>query len=342
VRAAVYRGAGETLAVEEVPDPTPAAGQLVLRVKGCGICGSDLHISEVEGALGHGTVMGHEFAGEVVEVGADARGDDGPWRVGDRVCALPGIGCGRCAACLTGDLMGCSELHPTGFGDVGGAYAEYVRVGARESLLLPDNLATADGALVEPLAVGLHAVEAAALAPGEDVLVLGAGPVGLSIALWARQLGAREVVVSDYVEARREMALRMGATAIVDPGAEEVGEACGRIAGHAPRTIFESVGRPGVIQQCVGMAPRGATILTAGMCMQPDTLLPVIAGVKEVTLRFVAYYRRADFELTIDMLRAERIDPQPMVTQRIGLDALPEAFEALRRPADQCKVIVEP
>lgn len=339
MRAATFEGAGKPMQIGRVADPTPGPEELVLRVRGCGICGSDLHVSQLAGALPNGAVLGHEFAGEVAAVGKDAPGG---FREGDAVCSLPAIGCGRCAPCLTGDVMGCASLRATGFGDIGGAYAEYVLVGARETLRLPEAVSASDGALIEPLAVGLHALDEARLRSGEDVLVIGAGPVGLAIAMWARQLGARQVVVSDFVASRREMAGRMGATALVDPAVEDVGEAYARATGRAPTTIFECVGVPGLLQQCIQLAPRGAKIVVAGVCMQPDTIVPVAASMKSLCLQFVSYYRRGDFELALSMLGAGRIDPLPMVTDRIGLDALPDAFEALRTPEAQCKVIVEP
>jgi len=328
--------------IMQVPDPTPGPGELVLRVKGCGICGSDLHVTEREGAFGVGTVMGHEFAGEIAAVGKGATGPDGPWKEGDRVCSMPGISCGGCVRCMTGDVMGCSQLRMTGFGDIGGGYAEYALVGDRMTMRLPDQLPSADGALVEPLAVGLHAVDRAGGTSGEDVLVLGAGPVGLAIALWAKHLGAREVVVSDFVKQRRDLAMRLGATAVIDPGAEEVLPAFEGATGHAPRLIFECVGRPGMIQECANLADRGAMILCAGMCMEPDPILPVAIGAKELTIQSASFYRSGDYALTLDMLRAERIDPTPMVTDRIGFEDFPDAFEALRKPSTQCKVILEP
>ena len=164
--------------------------------------------------------------------------------------------------------MTCEKLRATGFGDIAGGYAEYVRVGAHETFLLPDNLSSSDGALVEPLAVGLHAVEHARIPAGEDVLVIGAGPVGLAVSMWARHFGAREVVVSDLVEGRREMAGKMGATLGVDPAVEDVSEAFERATGHAPRVIFECVGVPGLIQQCISLAPRDAKLVIAGICMR--------------------------------------------------------------------------
>jgi len=342
MRAVCFTEMGKQMEVREVPDPSPGPGELVIRVKGCGICGSDLHVTELPGAIANGCVMGHEFAGEIAAVGKDARGPGGSWKEGDRVCTMPAISCGECARCVTGDVMGCEKLRATGFGEIGGGYAEYALAADHLTFRLPENVASADGAMVEPLSVGLHAVEAAAPSPGEDVLVLGAGPVGLSIALWAKHLGAREVVISDPLAHRRELATRLGATALIDPSGEEVPEAFHKITGHAPRMIFECVGRPGMIQDCVGLAQRGGKILSAGMCMQPDTLMPVLSGAKELTIQFVSYYRHADFALTVDMLGAGRIDPAPMVTDRIELDSLPAAFEALRKPSTECKVIVEP
>jgi len=286
--------------------------------------------------------MGHEFAGEIVAVGKDAKGAHGPWRVGDRVCTMPGISCGSCLACLSGDVMGCKKLRVTGFGEIGGGYAEYAIGGERMTFRLPDSVSSADGAMVEPLAVGLHAVDVAGLDSGEDVLVVGAGPVGLAVAVWSKILGARRVVVSDPAAHRRELAAKFGATDLVDPSKEELLPAFERATGHAPRLAFECVGRPGVVQSIAQIAPRGAKILSAGMCMAMDNYMPLVFGAKELTLQFCSYYRRQDYELTLAMLEAGRLDPLPMVTDRIPLEALPDAFERLRRPTTECKVIVQP
>jgi (R,R)-butanediol dehydrogenase/meso-butanediol dehydrogenase/diacetyl reductase len=338
MKAAVFREVGKKLSIEEVPEPEPGDGDLIVEVRACGICGSDLHISELSGALPAGTIMGHEFAGEVVEVGAEARAD---FKVGDRVCPLPYISCGRCAACLTGAVAHCREIQAIGLGQLPGAYAERIRVGARQTLHLPDAVSMREGALVEPLSVGLHAVAQAKLEPGADVLVLGAGPIGLSTALWARFFGARTVAVSEKVAARLELAEKFGATCLIDASKQDVAAAFDEAAGRQPDVIFECVGVPGMLQQCVTLAPMKGRVVVAGVCMQSDILVPVLAILKEISFHFVLGYSHQEFQLTIDMLGKGRIRGEPMLTDSIGLAELPEAFEALKQPTSQCKVVLE-
>lgn len=339
VKAAVFHELGKPLTIEDVAEPTPDASDLVVRVESCGICGTDLHQASLPPGLPPGAVMGHEFAGEVVEVGREARGD---WKTGDRVSALPYIGCGRCAACLTGDGFRCAEVQVTGLGQLPGAYAEYVRVGSSETLRLPDEVSFEDGATVEPLAVGLHAVNKAGLARGETVLVIGAGPIGLVTALWARFFGARVVAVSELAPARLALAEAFGATHTIDASREDVAEAFRKAAGRAPDVIFECVGVPGLLQQCIRLAPARGRIVVVGVCGQPDTIVPALANVKELRLDFVVAWSRNDFAFTIEMLEQGRIQSAPMVTDRVDFAAFPDAFEALKQPAHQCKVLLSP
>ena len=147
--AAVLRELRKPLQIEQVPDPIPGPAELILKVHSCGICGSDLHVSDLPFGMPAGTVMGHEFSGVVEEVGKEAAGR---FAVGDRVCALPMIGCGRCAPCLMGDGSLCATVQTTGLGQIPGAYAEYVRVGMHETLRLPDSIDHRQGAMVEPFA----------------------------------------------------------------------------------------------------------------------------------------------------------------------------------------------
>lgn len=339
MRAAVFKGVGKPLAIETVADPVCGPNDLILKVKHCGICGSDLHMTEAASLmpLPSGAVMGHEFAGEVVEVGVSLRGG---WKTGDRVAGFPFICCGDQSPCANMFGRGlCTKGQTVGLGQSHGAYAEYVRIGGWSAFRLPGAVSYELGAMVEPLAVGLHAVAKSGMSFGQTVLVIGAGPVGLATMLWAKFLGAKHVIVSEKAEARRAMAARFGATDAIDPG-RSLAEQVEKIAGRGPDVIFECVGVPGLIQEAMMQAPRGGRIVVAGACQAPDTFMPIMGIMKELSLQFVLGYTREEFQYTIDMLDAGRIEALPMITDRIGLDALPEAFEALRKPAHQCKVMV--
>ena len=345
MKAAVFRRSGLPLAIEDIPDPEPAPREMVLKVCACGICGTDLHWSDVNNEesgwrdIHPGAVMGHEFAGEIVEIGRDVPEH---WKVGDRVCAMPQLGCGRCAACLAGRPHRCPDGKIRASTDVTGAYAEYTRIGVPETLRLPDNVSFGEGALVEPLAVGLHAVKRARLQPGDTVLIVGGGPVGLSIALWCRFFGARSVAVSDLIETRARGALRFGATDAIAASSEDVAARFADIAGNRPAVVFDAVGVPGSMQTAIGLAPVGSRVVVVGLCMVSDRFAPAEAIIKEIDIVFCFVYERADFEMVLDMMAQGRIDAAGLVTHSVGLDGFPEAFEALKTPSDQIKVMLEP
>jgi len=242
MRAAVLQGDGK-LAIEDVEAPKLEPGELVLRVCDCGICGSDLHAVH---SMPPGTIFGHEFAGEVIEVGDGVSG----WKVGDRAVSLPYFSCGRCERCARGDGILCMQIRGIGLGAVAGAYAERVRVSPQLSFHVPAQVSDREAALVEPLAVGLHGVRRSRLAKDETAIILGAGPIGIAALVWARDLGAK-TVVSDPSPGRRAMAERLGATAVVDPKKDEPGFVAIDIGGESVTTIFECVGAPGLDRKSV-------------------------------------------------------------------------------------------
>ena len=334
MKAAVFKHPGQPMVVETVPDPTPHPRQLVVKVGFCGICGTDLHFTRSHDLLPCGSILGHEFSGVVVAVGSELKDH---WHGGERVCSLPFLGCGRCVSCLSGRPFECNAVQLTGI-QVPGGFAEYVATGDLETVRIPDALDLQHGALVEPLAVGLHAMRIAELKAGARVLVTGAGPIGLAVLLWARALGARSVVLSEFSPERKALAMRLGADAIIDPS-QDLGAQFADVTGGPPDMIFECVGAPGLLAQCVTAAPRRTRIIAVGACEQADTFFPFAALLKELEIRFTVAYTRDDFETTIAMLASGRIDAGALVTHVVPLGELPEAFEALRTPTHQCKVL---
>ena len=341
MKAAVFSEPGALLELADVADPRPGPNDLVIKVNACGICGSDLHASDQHsrGRLPKGTIMGHEFAGEVYEVGAAIKDQ---WRVGDRLCALPYIACGHCQNCLNGKGFRCAHNRATGLGDIPGAYAEYVRVGAFESIRLPDGVSDHEGATVEPLAVALHAVKQANLKIGDSVLILGAGPIGLALTQWCRFFGVKDIIVSEKAKGRLEMAAKFGATDCIDSTKDSPQARFQQITGRLPDIVFEAVGVPGMIQESISLVRTEGKVVVVGVCMQQDQFFPTTAILKEIQLQFVLAYHKQDFEFTVAMLEQGRLFSAPMITDVVNLNELPSAFEALRTPESQCKIIVEP
>lgn len=334
MKAAVFQALHQPLAVESVPDPTPGAGEVVVQVGRCGICGSDLHMSE-DPAFGTspGAILGHEFAGEVVATGNGVE----RLRTGDLVSVVPLRSCGQCPSCLAGEPAWCS----VGMALQGGGYAEYATTTERQCVLLPASTSIADGAIVEPLAVALHGVNLSGMQAGDRVLVLGAGPIGLGVAYWARRMGASKVVVQDIARFQEQRALEMGATAFVCDVEEPVA-ASDRALGGKADIVFECVGIPGLIAQAVEQVRVKGTVLILGLCTRPDSFVPFVALSKEVRLITSAFFKRQEYEATLDALESGSAEPRLLVTDTIGLDAVPETFEGLKKRTHQCKVLIAP
>jgi 2-desacetyl-2-hydroxyethyl bacteriochlorophyllide A dehydrogenase len=332
MRAAVFHGPGVRLSIEDRQTPAARPGDIVMKVAFCGICGSDLHATEPGPAsLETGTVLGHEFSGVVTESASP------DFRQGDRVIGLPLQECDDCRASGQGcrDRLGilCPRNRIIGLGAaVPGAYAEYLRMPAHHALKIPDGLDLKLAALTEPLAVGAHAVRAAGNLLGARVLVIGAGPIGLAVTMLARLAGARQVVVSEPAPGRRAKAASIGA-AVVDP---LVGKP------EPAAVIFECVGIPGLLRQCIDLAPLHGRIVVVGVCRGEDQIFPRVALRKELSIQFVLGYTRDEFAMVLDLLASGRIDAAPLITGVVGLDEVPTMFEALRTPGDHAKVLIDP
>jgi (R,R)-butanediol dehydrogenase/meso-butanediol dehydrogenase/diacetyl reductase len=257
-------------------------------------------------------------------------------KMGDIVAAQPQTGCGNCAACLAGEPKHCPEKL-----GIGSAFAEYTRAGYLECVRLPSSLSMSDGALIEPLAVGLHAVNVSGIKMGDRVLVIGAGPIGLAAAYWARRAGAARVCVMARSTRHEQIAYAMGATTFL-AATENVPAAAAAKLGGAPQVVFECVGEPGMINLSMNCVGRKGTVVVLGFCSVPDVLGPGDALFKEIRLVYSNTYSTREFEVVADTLDAGSVEARSMITDTVSLDNLPALFESLRKSSGQCKVMVDP
>ena len=336
MKAAVFKKRDE-MAVIDLPDPVAGVGEVILKVHDCGICGSDLHAVQYGLGMAPDTVMGHEFCGEIHSLGTDTNG----YRVGDRVTSLPRTSCGLCDWCKRDDSMHCSKQRSLGLGQLPGAYAEFVACSSASLLKLPANVSSRAGALVEPLSVGLHGVNHASIEPGMGVVVMGAGPIGLSTLIWAKAKGASAIVVSELAPGRTELAMKLGASAVVNPTESDPADAVKSITGRAPDVVFECIGVKSTLGAAIGMVGRRGQVVVIGVCMESDSIYPLSCVMKEVQINFALAYTRGEFQETINALSNGIIDPTPMITDVIKVDQVPDMFTALKRPGTRAKVMVE-
>jgi threonine dehydrogenase-like Zn-dependent dehydrogenase len=349
MRAAVMRGPNN-LVVDDVPEPKPGPGQILVRTIACGICGSDLHflkfaeqmiqVGQELGPigtsgldLGRDIVMGHEFSAEVLEFGPDTQGAAG---VGDTVVSIPVM--------LTGSSDPNNMIEPIGAysNTYNGGYAEYMVLAAPLALKVPDGCDPKLAALTEPMAVGFHAVVRSGIKAGEAAVVLGAGPVGLAVISALRRMNVEPIVAADFSAERRKLAVTMGAHEAVDPREEPAIEAWRRLDGMKPLVIFEAVGVPGMLDQAMKDAPRGGRVLIVGVCMENDTVRPIIGIGKELEIRFALGYDPFEFASTLNAIATEEVDVRPLITGEVGIAGVPKAFGDLANPDDHCKILVEP
>jgi threonine dehydrogenase-like Zn-dependent dehydrogenase len=346
VRAAVLRD-GKLLVREDVPEPVPAFGQVLVEVAACGICGSDLHFAkhgksmmelgkEMKGTpdlgvqeeldLSRDVYMGHEFTARVLGVGPDTVGP----AAGTVVTSIP-------------ILLSMTGVQPIVYSNsVLGGYAEQMLLSAPMLVEVPNGLDPRHAALTEPMAVGLHAVNRSEIEKGTGALVLGCGPVGLAVIAALKVRGIEPIVASDLSPARRALAITMGAHEAVDPRDEPAFDAWSRAGGAKPLVVFEAIGVPGIIDSALQAAPPRTKIVVVGVCMERDTITPFFGIGKELDLRFCLGYDPMEFNQSLQSIADGEIDVVPMITGEVGIDGVAGAFEALGNPDEHCKILVVP
>jgi threonine dehydrogenase-like Zn-dependent dehydrogenase len=336
MRSAVLRDGA--IVVADVADPVPGAGQVLCRTLACGICGSDLHYAAhgerlvALGGPGAGVdlardvFMGHELAAEVLAAGPDTRAPT----PGTVVTSLPRLNTPEGVR-----QIAYSNEHPAGF-------SEQLLLSADLLHVVPEAVSPDRAALTEPLAVGLHAVARSRIVRGESALVLGCGPIGLAVIAALRLRGVETIVATDLSPARRALAGELGAMHVVDPREEPPAEVWRRAAGAAMSVVFEAVGAPGMLDAALADCPPDGSVTVVGVCMERDKILPAAATMKQLTVRFVRGCTQDEFGQALAAIADGRVPVASMITGRVGLSGVAEAFAALHDPERHCKVIVDP
>lgn len=320
MKAAIFHAPG-LISIDEVAMPRPGPDHVVVKVCRCGICGSDVSMTgDVPVGFAPGPI-GHEYAGEVVELGSNVT----HLRVGQRVACQPAAGCGACVGCRSGNPFFCvTPLYATS-----GGFGEYAAVPAKGAIVLPDALSFADGAMVEPMACGLHGVRMAGLEKGASLLVLGAGSMALAVVYWARKMGAGRITVAARSTRNADKAGAMGAD-VFHSFSDDDPAALDAFIGRGADVVAECAGASGMIDRALGYVRPQGTIVSLGMCQRAEAILPVNAAFKEARLLFPMAYSYNEFVETVRAFDADPTAPTAMVSDVIPLDDLPATIENLR------------
>ncbi|ELY98388.1 2,3-butanediol dehydrogenase [Natrialba aegyptia] len=356
MRAVTYHGRKD-IRVEDVEQESVGRGQVRIEIDSCGICGSDLHEYTagpifVPGDEPHPVSqetapirMGHEFSGTVSDVGEGVTGVDS----GEAVAVNPILSCGECRQCREGNYHICDSIGFIGLSGGGGGFAESVVLDAEHAVALGDDVPIEYGALVEPLTVALHAVRRSGLHSGDSVAVFGAGPIGLAVIQCARVAGARSIFVSEPREARRDRAVACGADELIDPASTDPVEYIASNTDGGVDVSFEVAGVEASFNAAIeSTVPSGQTTVVSiweeKVSTHPNNL---VLGERTVTgtLAYLGGPRSdEEYGMVIDMLADGRLDPDPFITDRIGLEEIvDDGFERLIDPeSDHIKILVKP
>ena len=329
MRALVLKAIHELEFIPDFPNPTPAKDEVLINVKYCGICGSDLEAFQY-GKVLMPLIPGHEFSGEVAEVGANVT----EWQEGDRVTVYPGAFCGKCHFCQRGEENLCKKIL-LGLGlSINGAMAEYVKFPAKFLCKLPDSVSFEEGAIVEPLAVGYHGVKLSNIQPGDSAVVIGAGTIGVSTIQALKLLNIENIYVIEPVEFNRNIALQLGAEETKSPmHLNKIG----------PDFVFVCAGFPETYNNAIKIVRNGGSIILLGVHFDPVAIsfLQVIS--KEAQLRGSFGYSFTEFKEVLSLLEQGKFQPDLLISKTVQLEnAIQGGFlELLSKEKEAVKILVE-
>ena len=329
----------KTFAVADLPTPHAGPGELVLRNQVCGVCGTDVHIYHGEPGsadVNPPVVLGHEYSGEVVEVGEGVTG----FAVGDHVTVDPNIYCGRCAYCQNGKKQLCPSMEAIGVTRDGG-FAQYSRIPASQAFKLEPTVPWEAAAMAEPLACCLHGIDLAGIQVGDKVCVVGGGAIGLLMVQLAKLSGASQIVLSEPNEKRRQVGLQLGANAALDPTRPDAQEAFAQVLGGGANVVIECVGNVSAVKSAFQFAGKGATVLLFSVPKVDATFdLPLFdVYKKELTIKG-SFVNPDTHARAVALINSGKVDFGPIITHRFTLDQLPEAI-AMQMSDASIKVVVE-
>lgn len=322
MKSAVFYGKHD-LRVEDYPMPEAGPHDVVIQVKACGVCGTDVHIYEGDKGAAEvtpPTILGHEFAGIIAETGSQVT----EYKPGDRVCVDPNCYCGTCEPCRQGEVHFCE--HMTGYGTtVNGGFAEYCVVNERQVYKLGDHTTFEQGAMTEPVACCLHGIDMCGIKPGHQVVVIGGGMIGLLMLQLAKLAGAAKVALLEPVEGKREMGKKLGADICVDPLHEDVKAVLRQAGMNRIQTVIECVGRTSTIEQAIDIADPKAVVMMFGLTKPEDTIFvkPFQIFQKELEIK-ASYINPLTQKRALDLIDSGRLDVSSMMAGTCGLESLEE------------------
>jgi 2-desacetyl-2-hydroxyethyl bacteriochlorophyllide A dehydrogenase len=337
MKAAVYKEARK-MVIENVPDPVAGPGEVVVKVKYVGICGSDLHLY-LYGLLPANYIMGHEVTGTIASIGAGVEG----WKEGDRVLVLGGGSCNECDRCQKYNNRFCRAPRSLGIGDLPGAYAEYLKAPTQLLMRLDDEAGMMEAALQDPVGCAHHAVVRSGVKPEQSALVVGGGPLGLFAVHYLKTLGTKTVILSEPVARRAELGAEFGADFVLDPNEVDIDAEVKKLTdGLGPEVLIEAVGVPKTTLESASLVRPGGKVVWLGVCMEEISFRPVFWLLKNISIELIlGSGGGGTVAEQLQFIQDRRDEVRKAITEIITLDGVPDAFERLLTPNTEIKVMVE-